>query len=81
MNVTQKDPLTMTGSSMKEILDAVRSEPALAWFLAQGMYIAGPVLETFWPREKIEAVAEWLESAAGPEDESPRGPAGGGTGK
>jgi hypothetical protein len=81
MNVTQKDPLTLTGSSMKEILDAVRSEPALSWFLAQAVWIAEPALEAFWPRDKIEAVAELLESALGPKDDSARGPADGGTGK
>jgi hypothetical protein len=60
---------------MEDILDAVRSEPAVAWFLAQALWIAQPALEAFWPREKVEAIAELLESKMEPtpEDESLRG--------
>lgn len=66
MTVAQKDPMPSSGSLAGEVFDAVRSEPALAWFLAQALWIAQPALEVFWPQEKIAAVADLLETKADP---------------
>jgi hypothetical protein len=62
MAVGRKDTLPARESAAEEILEAVRSEPALAWFLAQAVWIAQPALEIFWPQERITAIAELLES-------------------
>ena len=80
MTVAQKEPKTFAGFPLEEILSAARSEPAVAWFLAQALWIAQPALEAFWLRERIEAIAESLESNTGPKDNSSSGPADGGTG-
>jgi hypothetical protein len=66
MAVAQKDPTSLSGSLAEEVLDAVRSEPALAWFLAQGLWIAQPALEVFWPQDKIAAIADLLETKVDP---------------
>ena len=66
MAVVQKDPLPMAGSVAEEVFQTIRSEPALAWFLAQMLWIAQPTLEIFWPQEKITAAADLLESKADP---------------
>jgi hypothetical protein len=47
---------------MEDLLDVVLSEPAAAWFLAQAVWVAQPVLETFWPGDRITTFAERLES-------------------
>jgi hypothetical protein len=78
MNAAGRNQLNGTPGLWKEILDMVRSEPALSWFLAQAVWTAQPALESFWPQEKIEALAESLESALGPAAENPRGGADGG---
>lgn len=61
------EPLDSTaGIPLGEIAAVLRSEPALAWFLAQGMWLSQPVLELFWPQEQIAQVAELLESVRNP---------------
>jgi hypothetical protein len=50
-----KDP---AASLPNEIIEAIRAEPALAWFAAQALWMAQPALEAFWPAEKIDALAE-----------------------
>ena len=62
MAVAQEDPVPQSGSLAEELIAEVRSEPALAWFLAQALWIAQPALEAFWPQEKITAIADTLES-------------------
>ena len=62
-----KRPQMPDSSLMEDVSDAVRSEPAAAWFLAQAVWIAQPLLEVFWPRETVAAFAEALESPAGTE--------------
>jgi hypothetical protein len=44
-----------------EILGVIRSEPALAWFCAQGLILSQPVLEVFWTPERIERLAGQLQ--------------------
>jgi hypothetical protein len=78
MNAAQKDNLTVTGDPWDEILDAVRSEPALSWLLAQAVWMAQPALEAFWARERIETLAESLESALAFKGGTPRPPTDGG---
>jgi hypothetical protein len=72
MAVEQKDSIPATGLPLDDILDAVRSEPALAWFLAQALWVAQPVLEAFWPQEKISALAERFEIESDSGNGSPR---------
>jgi hypothetical protein len=62
-----KSPQMPGGGLVEDIFDAVRSEPAAAWFLAQAVWFAQPVMEVFWPRDTVAALAEALESPAGPE--------------
>jgi hypothetical protein len=64
MGIVEKDPVFMTGSMAEEIVRTIRSEPALAWFLAQALWITQPALEIFWSQEKITAIADLLESRA-----------------
>jgi hypothetical protein len=59
-----EDPASDTGSLAEEVVDTIRSEPALAWFIAQALWISQPALEAFWPPEKISALAELLETKA-----------------
>ena len=81
MAAGRKDSMTLAGFPMEDIVDAVRSEPAAAWFLAQALWISQPVLEVFWPQEKIAILAELLESKPASEGGSPRGDAESGTRK
>ncbi|MBN1438735.1 MAG: hypothetical protein JW929_04920 [Anaerolineales bacterium] len=61
MAIVKEETISMSGSAVEEILELVRSEPALGWFLAQALWIAQPALEAFWPQERIAALAERLE--------------------
>jgi hypothetical protein len=48
-----------------EAREWIRSEPALAWFLEQAVYLAQPVLEAFWTPDAITQFASgltWMES-------------------
>jgi hypothetical protein len=76
-----KESINAAGISAEEILDVVRAEPALAWFLAQALWLAQPALEAFWPQEKIAAVAEFLESGEADSAAAPIRPAGEGGGE
>jgi hypothetical protein len=62
MDSARQNSAPMAKSILGEIVEAIRSEPALAWFAAQGLWIAQPALEAFWPPETITAIAELLES-------------------
>ncbi len=61
MAVSQEKSVPMTSPAVEEILHWIRSEPALAWFAAQALWIAQPALEIFWSPENISAIAETLE--------------------
>jgi hypothetical protein len=61
MDAVRRESDEPVGGPVEEILDLVRSEPAVAFFLAQAVWIAQPALEAFWPRERIEEFAEGLE--------------------
>ena len=61
-----QQPYSTAGIPLGDIADVLRSEPALAWFLAQGMWLSQPVLELFWPQEQITQIAELLESVRNP---------------
>jgi hypothetical protein len=63
MAVAHKDSRTAEAFPFNDLLDAVRSEPAAAWFLAQALWIAQPVLGIFWAPEKISEIAGRLEGA------------------
>jgi hypothetical protein len=67
MAAAWKDPISDSGSLAEEVIDTIRSEPALAWFLAQALWISQPALEAFWPQEKIAALAERLETKTNPD--------------
>ncbi len=54
---------------LDEILGIIRSEPGLAWFFAQGLFLTQPVLEAFWPAERIESLAQTLQDGMGGRDE------------
>ena len=58
---------------MDDVIAGLRSEPALAWFLAQGLWLSQPVLEIFWSQEKVAQAAEFLESIGRPVRERPSG--------
>jgi hypothetical protein len=62
----KEKPVSTAGFPLAEIADIIRSEPALAWLLAQGLWLSQPVLEIFWPQEQIAQVAELLESVRRP---------------
>ncbi len=62
MTVAREDPINLAGIPVGDLIDILRSEPALAWFLAQGLWLSQPVLEIFWPQEQITQIAELLES-------------------
>ena len=62
MDTVRENQIPVDDSPAGEVLRAVRSEPALAWFLAQALWIAQPALEIFWPPEKLTAAADLLES-------------------
>ena len=62
MAVAQEQPVPMNSPAVEEILHWIRSEPALAWFAAQALWMAQPMLEIFWPPENISAFAEALET-------------------
>jgi hypothetical protein len=64
--LTREKSVSTAGFPLADIADVLRSEPALAWFLAQGMWLSQPVLELFWPQEQITQVAELLESVRRP---------------
>jgi hypothetical protein len=51
-----------------EISDLLESEPGIAWFASQLIYIGSPALEVFLPRERIERYAERLETGGRPAD-------------
>jgi len=69
MTVPREDPITLAGIPVGDVVGVLRSEPALAWFLAQGLWLSQPVLEIFWPQEQITQVAELLESVRRPANE------------
>ena len=71
MTVPQEAPINIAGIPVGDVVDVLRSEPALAWFLAQGLWLSQPVLEIFWPQEQITQVAELLESVRRPAPEPP----------
>ena len=81
MTVGRKDSIPIRGSMAEEILHVIRSEPALAWFLAQALWVAQPTLEAIWPQEKITAVADFLETADSASDDGPSRPAEDGGGR
>jgi hypothetical protein len=64
--INGENPVSTAGIPLGEIADILRSEPALAWFLAQGVWLSQPVLELFWPQDQITQVAELLESVRRP---------------
>jgi hypothetical protein len=66
MTDPQEDQFQLAGIPVDDVVDALRSEPALAWFLAQGLWLSQPVLEIFWPQEKVAQAAEFLESIGSP---------------
>lgn len=61
MTSPQEDQISFAGIPADDVVDVLRSEPALAWFLAQGLWLSQPVLEIFWPQEKVAQAAEFLE--------------------
>lgn len=63
MTAPRQDPNRFAGIPVGDVVDILRSEPALAWFVAQGLWLSQPVLEIFWPQEQIAQVAEMLETA------------------
>ncbi|MGD0808045.1 MAG: hypothetical protein ABSA10_11375 [Anaerolineales bacterium] len=69
MTAPREDPIRLAGIPVGDVVDALRSEPALAWFVAQGLWLSQPVLEIFWPQEQIAQVAEMLETAGRPAPE------------
>jgi hypothetical protein len=66
MTSPQEDQISFAGIPADDVVDVLRSEPALAWFLAQGLWLSQPVLEIFWPQEKVAQAAEFLESIGSP---------------
>jgi hypothetical protein len=66
MTGRREDQISLAGIPADDAIDVLRAEPALAWFLAQGLWLTQPVLEIFWPREQIAQVAEVLESVRRP---------------
>ncbi|HEY5118442.1 MAG TPA: hypothetical protein VII90_03225 [Anaerolineales bacterium] len=69
MTAPREDPNRLAGIPVGDVVDVLRSEPALAWFVAQGLWLSQPVLEIFWPQEQIAQVAELLETAGRPAPE------------
>ncbi|MGD0174128.1 MAG: hypothetical protein ABSC61_06810 [Anaerolineales bacterium] len=69
MTAPRQDPIRFAGIPFGDVVDVLRSEPALAWFVAQGLWLSQPVLEIFWPQEQIAQVAEMLETAGPPAPE------------
>jgi hypothetical protein len=63
---------TLAGFRIDDAVEAVRSEPAAAWFLAQLLWTSEPFLGLIWPAEKIDRLAERLESAIGPREKNPK---------
>jgi hypothetical protein len=78
MAVAPQKTVPMTGAMAEEIIYWIRSEPALAWFAAQALWMAQPALELFWPPESIAAFAETLETANPSAGETPSKPGEGG---
>ncbi|MGB7539206.1 MAG: hypothetical protein WBM17_11770 [Anaerolineales bacterium] len=78
MAVAPQKTVSMTGDVAEEIIHWIRSEPALAWFAAQAMWMAQPALEIFWPPESITALAETLEAIGPSAGETPSTPGEGG---
>jgi hypothetical protein len=68
MAVPRDDPIRLAGIPVGDAVDILRAEPALAWFLAQGLWLTQPILEIFWPQEQIAQIAELLESPRRPAD-------------
>jgi hypothetical protein len=66
MTGPREDPILLAGIPLGDVVDVLRSEPALAWFLAQGLWLSQPVLEIFWPQENIAHAAEFLETIGHP---------------
>ena len=66
MAVPRENPSRVAGIPVDDVVDHLRSEPALAWFVAQGLWLSQPVLEIFWPQERIAQVAEMLETTGRP---------------
>ena len=66
MTVQRENPARWNGIPIDDVADVLRSEPALAWFLAQGLWLSQPVLEIFWDQGQIAQAAELLESVRRP---------------
>ncbi len=79
MAVSQEKSVPTTSPAVEEILHWIRSEPALAWFAAQALWTAQPMLEIFWPPENISAIAETLETMNSSAGKAPADPGEGGT--
>ncbi len=79
MAVSQEKSVPVTSPAVEEILHWIRSEPALAWFAAQALWTAQPMLEIFWPPDTISAFAETLETMDSSAGQTPADPGEGGT--
>jgi hypothetical protein len=79
MAVAQEKTVPMNSPAVEEILHWLRSEPALAWFAAQALWTAQPMLEIFWAPENISAFAETLETMNSHSGKTPAGSGEGGT--
>ena len=66
MALLKEDPILIAGIRVGDVADVLRSEPALAWFVAQGLWLTQPLLEAFWPQDRIAELAEMLESVRQP---------------
>ena len=66
MTLLKEDPILIAGIRVGDVADVLRSEPALSWFVAQGLWLTQPMLELFWPQDRIAALAEMLESVRRP---------------
>jgi hypothetical protein len=58
----KEEPTSSLSGLWDEASEWIRSEPALGWFLAQGLLVAQPVLEAFWTPADIEKLAAELET-------------------
>jgi hypothetical protein len=65
-SVPSEDSARWLGIPLGDVVDVLRSEPALAWFLAQGLWLSQPVLEIFWDQDQIAQAAELLETVRRP---------------
>ncbi len=79
MAVAKEKTVPAAGPVAEEIVHWIRSEPALAWFAAQALWIAQPALEIFTSPENISALAETLETMNASTGKTPADPGEGGT--